>query len=246
MTIYFISDLHLKEENLENTNLFFKFLDTHGSYAKAIYILGDFFDTWIGDDYNTPFIWSIKNALTELDKNNVAVFFMQGNRDFLISEKFFQETHCQPISIPYVIELNTEKILLMHGDQLITADKEYGIFRNFVQNPIVKSLFLHLPQKLRLRIVNKIRNNSESIYKRKLQKKQSVFDVSQVAIENWIKRYQATTIIHGHIHKPGEHNFIMDNKICKRFVLGDWGRKATILAYRNNTFELIDIVNSAE
>ena len=241
MTIYFISDLHLKEENQENTKLFFRFLDTYAKNAKAIYILGDFFDAWVGDDYNTPFVRSIKNALVDLDKKNIAVFFMPGNRDFLIGKQFFKEIRCEPITDPYVIELNGEKILLTHGDLLTTADKEYGMFRKLAQHSITKFLFLRLPKRYRVIITHYFRNNSSNVYKRKLQKNPKVFEVSQIAVEALANKHHVNAIIHGHIHRSGVHEFVLAGRRCKRFVLGDWGRQAKILAYQNGKFELMKI-----
>lgn len=238
MTIYFISDLHLDEHNQASTKLFFKFLDTCANNAKAIYILGDFFDTWVGDDYSTPFIWSIKNALADLDKKNIAIFFMRGNHDFLLGQQFFKETSCGSIPDPYLIEVNGEKILLTHGDLLTTADKEYGLFRKFVQNPMTKFLFRRLPQRIRIAIAQYLKNNSGHAQQRKLQKNPKVFDISQEAVKNCIKKHQVTAIIHGHIHRPGRYEFVLADKCYQRFVLGDWGSAAKILAYEDGKFEL--------
>ncbi len=241
MTIYFISDLHLKAANLENTNLFFRFLEKHALHATAIYILGDFFNIWIGDDYNTPFIQSIKNALTHLYNNNIPVFFMRGNRDFLIGELALAQMHCISIPDPYVIELGEEKILLTHGDLLTTEDKEYRRFRKLVNNPIIQTLFLSLPQKIRLIIASYLRRNSNNVYKKKLQKNPNVFEVSPTVVEAYIKDYKVNGIIHGHTHFPDFQKFVIDNNHYKRIVLGDWGKQAKILAYSDGKYNLIEI-----
>lgn len=241
MAIYFIADLHLKETDLNSMDLFLNFLHDYDQTAEAIYILGDFFDAWIGDDYDLPFIQSIKDVLAACYLKNVPIFFMRGNRDFLIGKKFFADTHCVEIPDPYILTLGDIKVLLTHGDLLATADKRYRCFRAFVQNPITKFFFLLLPKKIRLAIARYLRKNSKEVYKKKLQNNPDVFAVSQDAINSHIARYAVHCVIHGHIHLPGMHEFAIGNDTYKRYVLGDWNKNAKILAYDKGEFKLLEI-----
>ena len=241
MPIYFISDLHLQDAAFDNAKLFEKFLANYAPQAQAIYILGDFFHVWIGDDYNSPFVQTVKQALVELQQRQVPVFFMPGNRDFLIGQQFFNETKCIKLCDPTVIELQQQRVLLMHGDLLTTNDKSYQRFRRLVSSKIIKFMFSHLPINWRLKIANWIRANSGRHYQQQLQRDPMVFTIAENTVIKFAEQYKATTIIHGHIHQAGQQQFSANGKIGQRFVLGDWHNNATIVVYQNNEFALLSI-----
>ena len=241
MAIYFISDLHLNETDLNSTDLFLNFLHKYGQTAEAIYILGDFFGAWIGDNYNTPFIQTIKDVLAALYVKDIPVFFMRGNRDFLIGKNFFKSTNCIAIPDPYLISLRDTKVLLTHGDLLTPVDIGFRCFSAFVKNPVTKFLFLHLPKELRLSIARYLRSNSGNVYKRKIQKDPNIFAVAQDIVASYVTKYGVSSMIHGHIHLPGVHEFTIGNGVYKRYVLGDWNKSAKILVYENGKFELLEI-----
>ncbi len=161
MTIYFISDLHLHASRPENTMRFLRFLKEIADKATALYILGDFFEVWVGDDQwhvNTPedHDTQVIQALTQYTAQGIPTYFMHGNRDFLIANKFAATTGCTLIPDPYIIEFNDTRYVLTHGDTLCTRDLAYQRFRRMVRNPIFKMLFLCLPLKLRRKIAGGI------------------------------------------------------------------------------------------
>ena len=232
MTIYLISDVHLQESDLRSYKLFIDFINTKVKYAEALYILGDLFEFWVGDDYNTPFIKNIKQIFLNLYKQNVSVFIMHGNRDFLLGERFFQETKCTFISDPFVLELNGERLLLTHGDLLCDNNAGYKIFRFLIRNRISSFLFLRLPQGLRIRIARLLRSRSFLRSPAPLTRRYAppsprwrgdfVLPLRGRMLNG--ERVSAyNVIIHGHTHIPGiyEHG--------KRIVLGSWQEGAEVL-----------------
>lgn len=241
MAIYFIADLHLKETEEASKQLLVNFITKRKKNIDAIYILGDFFEFWIGDDYHTTFINSIKDLLLSLHFDKIPVFFMVGNRDFLIGKQFFQDTKCMPITDPYIIQLDNNKVLLTHGDKLIPATWQYSCFRKFAQNTITKALFLQLPKLLRLKIASYLRNNNLNNLPITAKSNNKIFTISEAIVRYYLQHYDINIIIHGHIHFPGIHDAKVANKHYKRFVLGDWGTSAKILSYEQGNFQLIDI-----
>jgi UDP-2,3-diacylglucosamine hydrolase len=208
----FISDLHLEPERPEITRLFCNFLQRHAVQADALYILGDFFATWIGEDDSSDFKKFIIKQLQTLTRQGIAVYFMHGNRDFLIGKQFLAQTGCRFLSDPTVIQLYGVPTLLMHGDTLCTDDSNYLRFRRVARNPLLQRLFLRLPLSWRQKIAQGLRKSSSK----------QLIDATPTEIARVIKRYDVLLLIHGHTHRPAIHYFNLDQQRVCRIVLGDW------------------------
>lgn len=211
----FISDLHLEPGKPEITLCFLNFLKNHALRAESLYILGDFFEVWVGDDDASPFNVSIIHALREITDHKIPVYLMPGNRDFLIGHQFAKQAGCQLLKDPTLIDLYGVPTLLAHGDQLCTKDSKHQIFRKYTQHPIFRTIFLALPLWLRKKIARMIRQKSQ---KHTATTSYDLMDVTPEAVTSLLKKYGASRLIHGHTHKPGVH--VHDTQ--QRFVLGDW------------------------
>lgn len=248
----FISDLHLHPSRLSVTENFIRFLETDARKAKALYILGDFFEVWAGDDDPNPHHKRVIQALAEFSKTHIPLYFMRGNRDFLIDKAFEKASGCILIKDPTVIELYSQRILLMHGDSLCTEDRSHQRFRTFSQNSLIRKLFLILfPFSLRLKIASGIRKKSQlagamreqiSLLAERaaLDRPKNPYDVNQNAVERALLKHSADYLIHGHTHKAGIHEFSLLGKAtkAKRIVLGEWGVLGSVLVYSPNSTEL--------
>lgn len=221
--LLFISDMHLQEDRPALTRAFLQFLKTDAVQAQAVYLLGDIFNYWVGDDAMTDFHRDIAAALKQLAKNGTDVFIMQGNRDFALGESFCQQAFCTLLKDPSVITPFGQPILLMHGDLLCTQDVGYQRMRRVLHNPIIKYLLLNLPLKLRLKIADKARQISQSATSKKAT---NIVDVTQQEVIRLMEKHQTTCLIHGHTHRPAVHDLqveIKDKQLpAKRYVLGDW------------------------
>lgn len=229
MSIFFISDLHLHESRPATTDRFLQFLSIDAKNAEALYILGDFFEVWIGDDNLSAHDLSVMAALTQY-ASKIPTYFMRGNRDFLISASFLKKANITLLTDPTLIEQYGKRVLLMHGDTLCTKDLDYLRFRRFVQHPFIKWLYLSLPFSIRSRIANNIRQKSQSIHSRPM-KDPSLYDATLEAIQKVIRGYNADILIHGHTHKPEVQAIQIEDHQATRIVLGDWGKVSTILEY---------------
>ena len=226
MTTLFISDLHLDASRPKITELFLEFLQGKVRSAEALYILGDFFEVWLGDDDPDAHHALVMGALRKLTDSGVPVYFMHGNRDFLIGAIFAQRTGVQLLADPAVIELSGIPTLLMHGDTLCTDDVEYQNFRKFVRDPARQKAFLATPLADRRAFVAHTRAASGLST---AQKSQDIMDVNQQAVEQVMRQYNVTRLIHGHTHRPAVHKFQSDGKEKTRIVLGDWYNQGSIL-----------------
>ena len=226
MSTLFISDLHLDPARLQITQLFLDFLKTEARTAEALYILGDFFEVWIGDDDPDPHHGRVMAGVRELVDSGVPVYFMHGNRDFLIGEGFARKTGCTLLADPTVLTLQGTPTLLMHGDTLCTDDVEYQAFRKMVREPARQKAFLAQSVEerrafmARARATSKLHTQSKAEY---------IMDVNQQAVEVVMKQHDVTRLIHGHTHRPAVHNFQSDAKEKTRIVLGDWYEQGSIL-----------------
>lgn len=222
----FISDLHLSATNPSMVALFMDFLNGPAQGAKALYILGDLFDVWVGQDIHTEFQQSIQQALSEVVKRGTEVYFMNGNRDFLMQNAYLKAAGIKRLSDPTIIELYGTPTLLMHGDTLCTQDKAYQRFRRIAQNPITRFIFLCLPKSKRDNISKKLRAKSQQYQK---TQSLSILDVTEDAVNKTMRQYQVSQLIHGHVHRPNIHDVNSGVKGSKRFVLGDWHDHASLL-----------------
>lgn len=215
----FISDLHISLEKKEITQRFISFLQNQALTASAVYILGDLFDTWVGDDDNMPPNKKIKSELKKLTDSGVKVFLQQGNRDFLIGSQFAAETGITLLDDYAVIELNGVKTLLTHGDLLCTDDLPYQEFRTKSHTEEWQQNVLSKPLLLRLIVARWYRFRS-FFHKRK--KPQDIMDVSQQTVIDIMQQHSCSRLIHGHTHRPAIHDFEINGKPAQRFVLAEW------------------------
>jgi UDP-2,3-diacylglucosamine hydrolase len=222
----FISDLHLSDERPEITALFSLFLQNDAARAHALYILGDLFEVWLGDDAVLPAYQTVMDGIRALTASGVPVYVMHGNRDFLIGERFVQLSGCRLLEDPTIIELEGKRTLLMHGDTLCTDDVEYQRFRTQVRNPDTQRQFLALPINERIAVAKHYRQESRE---RSRSKAEEIMDVNQGAVMEIMRRHGVYQLIHGHTHRPAVHSFILDDHSAQRIVLGDWYEQASIL-----------------
>ena len=212
----FISDIHLSDKHPELTQAFYTFLKESKEACTHLFILGDLFEAWIGDDDSTPLIQEIKSALREFTTNGPETFFIHGNRDFLIGQTFAEETGITLLPDPYSLVINEQKIVISHGDFLCTDDVDYITFRNQVRTQEWQSDFLQKPLSEREAIAASMRDASQEAT---AEKSNTITDVNLDAVNNFIDEHKPDFFIHGHTHRPDIHNL----ESAKRIVLGDWG-----------------------
>jgi UDP-2,3-diacylglucosamine hydrolase len=225
--IYFISDLHLEEGRPDITGAFLYFMDKIQSQAEALYILGDFFESWIGDDEDTELQVLIKERLRAFSQTGKKLYFMHGNRDFLVGELFAVQTGAQLLEDPCVVNLNGIDTLLMHGDSLCTADTGYMKFRATIRNPAFLEPFLKRPLEERKITAQQLRAMSQA---NNQSKDMEIMDVTLEEIPKVLRQHNVTTLIHGHTHRPAIHALSYDSQDAQRIVLGDWDKEIWYLA----------------
>jgi UDP-2,3-diacylglucosamine hydrolase len=232
--ILFISDLHLSLEKKEITRRFLAFLSDRAPRAQALYILGDLFDSWVGDDDNTPPNKIIKQRLSELTAAGVRVYLQVGNRDFLMGRRFAQETGIELLGDYQVIDLFGTPTLLTHGDLLCTDDHAYQAFRIKSRSAEWMDNVLSKPLWLRLLAARWYRLRS---YWHKRKKAQEIMDVNPGTVQDVMRRFQCMQLIHGHTHRPAIHEIAVDGRDAKRFVLADWTRRSgAVLSWTANGY----------
>lgn len=222
MKALFISDLHLTPECPAVARAFCHYLMDRAPQADALYILGDFFEYWVGDDAMDDFQHDIARRLKQYTNSGKAVYLMPGNRDFAIGKSFLRETGVTWLKDPTLVTLNNQKILLMHGDSLCTQDKQYQRYRRIIRNPLVMAILRMTPLSYRKNLGQKIRRNSKAA---KVGKTLDIMDVTPSAVIDVMEKFQVNTMIHGHTHRPDIHEVTLENGTGKRYVLGDWTDK---------------------
>jgi len=227
----FISDIHLSENNPHLTDVFKVFLNESKESCTHLYILGDLFEIWIGDDDDNSFNQEIKKILTDFTSDGPETFFMHGNRDFLVGEAFAKETGITILPDPFNLEINNQKVILSHGDFLCTDDKDYIDFRNQVRDQDWQNNFLKKTINKRKQIAATLRVDSKEATSKKSNK---ITDVNNQSVKNFINEHQPDLFIHGHTHRPNIHNV----GFSKRVVLGDWGKFGWFLTFENKTINL--------
>nr|WP_189659782.1 UDP-2,3-diacylglucosamine diphosphatase [Pseudomonas farsensis] len=230
-----ISDLHLQEERPDITRAFVDLLDGRARHARALYILGDFFEAWIGDDAMTPFQQSICQALRRLSDSGTAVYLMHGNRDFLIGKAFCQAAGCTLLADPSVVQLGGEPVLLMHGDTLCTRDVGYMKMRRYLRHPVTLWVLRHLPLAARRRLARKLRSESRAQTRMKATE---IVDVTPEEVPKVMAAHGVRTLVHGHTHRPAIHKLVVDDQPARRIVLGDWDRRGWALQVDEQGFAL--------
>lgn len=235
MATLFISDLHLSEDRPEIISKFLAFLDNLASQADALYILGDLFEVWIGDDAIPAAMSPVIDGLASVTAFGTPVYVMVGNRDFLLGEQFEKLTGCTIIEDPSTIDLYGEPTLILHGDTLCTDDEDYQQFRTMVRDPDWQSDFLSKSVEERAIIGKQARQESMA---RTKEKPEDIMDVNRETVIDFFKKYNVSQMIHGHTHRPAIHQLDIDGRSVKRIVLGDWYDQASILEVDGNTFNL--------
>jgi UDP-2,3-diacylglucosamine hydrolase len=224
----FISDLHLAEARPGIAQLFLRFLDEVAPDAQTLFILGDLFEFWIGDDtLDEPFNARVIDALKGLATRGTKLRFMHGNRDFLVGQGFAAAVDAQLLPDPTHLDLYGTPTLLMHGDTLCTEDRAYQAFRAHVRNPEVQRQFLALPIPARRQQVGQVRAQADQ---QKQDKPPEIMDVTPVAVEAALRAaHYPPRLIHGHTHRPARHEHAVDGHRCERWVLADWYERGEYL-----------------
>ena len=216
----FLSDLHLCTDLPKTTQVFLNFLKKQGQQTEQLYILGDLFQYWIGDeDIKDPYFRTIINAIKALSDDGVRIFWICGNRDFLTGKKFLKATGATALKEPGILQVNHLRIAMVHGDAQCTDDKAYMKFRAKVRNPIWRFFFLLIPLSKRKSIALGARKDSR---KNNQEKSAKMMDVNFEAIKMVFEQTQADVLIHGHTHHPANHFITLSNGKKQRMVLSDW------------------------
>lgn len=233
---FFISDLHLDASRKSAIQAFEHFLGSTIKGARALYILGDLVDTWIGDDDHSPFVRQLKVMLAQCSSSGTRLFFVHGNRDFLIGKKFSEDAAVKILDEHKVIDLYGEKVLILHGDTLCTDDLDYQQFRKKVRNPDWQRSILGYPLYVRRMMARYYRYRSQ---KANGKKSEEIMDVNNDSVIQAFEKFQATTMIHGHTHRPDRHQVDVNGVACERIVLGEWDTSGWYLKVQPDSKELV-------
>ncbi|GIU44249.1 UDP-2,3-diacylglucosamine hydrolase [Shewanella sairae] len=234
MRTLFVGDLHLSADRPDITQAFLTFLDTQLDDTDALYILGDLFEVWVGDDIAEPFANQLADAIKKASLK-LPIFFIHGNRDFLIGNRFAQDCGMSLLPEVYNIDLYGVPSVILHGDSLCTLDKAYQRFRRFRNQSWAKWLYAHLPKSKRLDIAAKLRSKSQSSNQ---QKSYTIMDVEPDAVLELLNATQTEQMIHGHTHRPAIHQ-LPNGK--RRIVVGDWYEQGSMLSVTKDSVELIEL-----
>lgn len=214
--IHFISDLHLQPARPAMTRILQCYLETRAREADALYILGDLFEFWIGDDLSISEHQPVIDALRRFSETGTALYFMHGNRDFLVGEAFARDTGAVLLPDPTVVDLFGVPTVLMHGDTLCTDDTAYQAMRAQVRDPDNQRQFLALPGDQRRQIATALRGGGAA------DKADDIMDVNEDAVRRCMREHGVTRVIHGHTHRPDRHGVSLDGTVGERIVLADW------------------------
>ncbi|VDZ84388.1 UDP-2,3-diacylglucosamine diphosphatase [Kluyvera intermedia] len=236
MATLFIADLHLQTEEPAITAGFLRFLHGEARSADALYILGDLFEAWIGDDDPNPLHREIACAIKSLADSGVPCYFIHGNRDFLIGKRFATESGMQLLPEEKVLDLYGRRVLIMHGDTLCTDDPGYLAFRAKVHTPWIQKLFLALPLFIRRRIAQKMRDDSKAANS---SKSMEIMDVNAQAVVEVMEKHHVQWLIHGHTHRPDTHTLDANGETAHRVVLGAWHTQGSMVKVSVDDVELI-------
>jgi len=236
VTTLFISDLHLDDRRPETTQLLLQFLQDEAGNADALYILGDLFEYWLGDDVPSRCATQVAGALRSLADKGVPCFFMHGNRDFLLREAYAKQAGMTLLPEEHVIDLYGERVLLMHGDSLCTDDTPYQQFRTLVRNPAWQDDFLTKTPQERFQVAMQARDASAE---HKGNVDMGIMDVNQGEVVAAFERHGVQKMIHGHTHRPATHELEANGKPAHRIVLGDWYTQSSVLRVSPGKFELL-------
>ena len=235
MPTLFISDLHLDDRRPETTALLLQFLQDEAIHAEALYILGDLFEFWLGDDVRSRCSEDVANAMAHLADNGVPCYFMHGNRDFLVRGDYATSAGFRLLPDEHVIDLYGEKVLLMHGDSLCTDDVAYQQFRRVVRNPAWQLDILAKSPQERLQIALQARDASAA---HKGSVEMDIMDVNPGEVNAAFERHDVLRMIHGHTHRPAIHDLDIRGQKAQRIVLGDWYTQGSVLRVQDGHYDL--------
>lgn len=238
--ILFVSDLHLSARSTHLNRLFTTFIEKHANDAAQVYLLGDVFDAWIGDDDLNLFTETIAQQLKSLSENGVRLYFMPGNRDFLLQETYCRLAGLKLLKDPTVISINQINYLLTHGDGLCTDDIDYQHYRNKIRDPLFIKKVLQKPLWLRRLLARYLRWRSQAHLAKVPQSHYDKLDINVGSMQELMKQNKVQHIIHGHTHKPSIHLFNPHDDVWStHYVLSDWGDKGNFLCLQDNKLELV-------
>jgi UDP-2,3-diacylglucosamine hydrolase len=235
MRTLFISDLHLDDSRPHITALFLDFLAREARDASALYILGDLFEAWIGDDAPSVVGDQVAEGLADLAARGVPSFFIHGNRDFLVGDAFARRARMTLLPDPSLLDIDGERVLLMHGDTLCIDDAKYQAFRGETRSPVWQRKFLALPVAERLRIAEQARAESRK-YTRAADS--ALMDVNAGEVDRTLAAYRVRRLVHGHTHRPNVHRWNVEDAAFERIVLGDWYEQGSVLRVAADRIEL--------
>ena len=235
MTHLFVSDVHLGEDSAPAIRQFLEFLSAHAARAETLYILGDLFESWVGDDDRSEAALTVCAALKRLTDHGLPCFVLHGNRDFLLGTGFCERTGCRLLTDPVVAELDGERVLITHGDALCTDDHSYQELRSIVRRNDVQRRFLALPLGARETLANEVRAGSRRHTARTVP---TIMDVNAEAVERAFRTAGVRRMIHGHTHRPGVHDLTVDGASAQRIVLGAWYEQGSYLSCERGSYQL--------
>ena len=237
MTTLFISDLHLSPGDSARIQLVVNFLQTQSENIDKLYILGDLFNTWLGDDIVPEEFEPLILQLQQLHQSGIKTYLMVGNRDFMVGKQFSERAGCEFLDDSCIIDLYGTKTLLLHGDTLCIDDVAYQRYRRWSRNKLLQWCFLHLPANYRQGVSDKIKQKSRE---QKQSKSAMIMDVNQDEVLRVMNHFDVTQLIHGHTHRPAIHTLMVNKKIAKRIVLGDWEDEISYLKCDEQQTLLVD------
>jgi len=238
MATLFVSDLHLDAQHPDISRQFLAFLEGPAAEADALYILGDLFEIWIGDDDPDPEKRRIIEGLRRLTDSGVPCYIMHGNRDFLLGEQFCAETGCRLLEDPTIIQLYGDRVLTMHGDALCTDDHSYQNLRAMVRDPGWQRMFMALSPQQRLTLAEAARAGSKAHIEQAMS---AIMDVNTDAVAAAMRGAGVKLLLHGHTHRPNVHRFELDGSPAARIVLGDWYDQGSVLRWDERGYDLSSI-----
>jgi UDP-2,3-diacylglucosamine hydrolase len=238
MSLLFISDLHLDGERPDITTQFLAFLESEARQARALYILGDLFEAWIGDDDPDADKHRVVAGLAALSATGVPIYLIHGNRDFLIGKQFCRDTGVTLLADSTVVNVYGRRVLLMHGDTLCTDDRAYQRLRRIVRNPLVQFLLRRLSLKRRQALAQRMRAGSKAHIASMDKAAPQIMDVNPQQVIRTFRRLRIDCIVHGHTHRPAIHQVDVDGTSATRIVLGDWYEQGSVLRWNEHGYQL--------
>lgn len=233
---YFIADLHLAQNRPDITACFLSFLKKEAIHAEKLYILGDLFEYWIGDDDNSSFILEVAQGLKQLKSSGTDIYYIHGNRDFLLGSRYAKRAGMIILPEIELINLYGHEVIIMHGDTLCTRDIAYQAFRKKSRSWWWQTMVKSLPLFVRRKLAENYRKKSA---KATAVKSQDIMDVTETEVIKSLEQYQSQLLIHGHTHRPNIHNLTANKNKAQRIVLGDWYEQGAWLKFSKNGYELM-------